>query len=88
MNLEIWNGLTAEQQKLVMDLARAAQQKIREATESVDNFAKAKQELEPLGMTVVEANVEEFRKVAQQKIWPAYKSQYGALWDQIEGFKV
>jgi hypothetical protein len=25
--------------------------------------------------------------VAQQKIWPAYKSQYGALWDEIEGFK-
>jgi hypothetical protein len=39
-------------------------------------------------MTVVEANVEEFKKVAQQKIWPAYKGQYGALWDEIEGFKV
>jgi TRAP-type transport system periplasmic protein len=88
MNLEIWNGLSADQQKLVMDLARAAQEKIREATESVDNFAKAKQELEPLGMIVVEANVEEFRKVAQQKIWTAYKAQYGALWDEIEGFKV
>src|ERR1700737_3153296 len=88
MNLEIWNGLSADQQKLVMDLARAAQEKIRDATESVDNFAKAKSELEPLGMTVVEAKVDEFRKVAQQKIWPAYKAQYGALWDQIEGFKV
>jgi TRAP-type C4-dicarboxylate transport system substrate-binding protein len=88
MNLEIWNGLTADQQKLVMDLARAAQGKIREATETVDNFAKAKAELEPVGMTVVEANVEEFKKVAQQKIWPAYKSQYCALWDEIEGFKV
>ena len=87
MNLEIWNGLSAEHQKLVMDLSRAAQEKIREATESVDNFAKAKSELELLGMTVVEAKVEEFRKVAQQKIWPAYKGQYGALWDEIEGFK-
>src|SRR5216683_3322077 len=72
----------------VMNLARAAQEKIREMTESVDNFAKAKSELEPLGMIVVEAKVDEFRKVAQQKIWPAYKSQYGALWDEIEGFKV
>jgi hypothetical protein len=72
----------------MMDLARAAQEKIRELTESVDNFAKAKSELEPLGMTVVEAKVDEFRKVAQQKIWPVYKSQYGALWDEIEGFKV
>ncbi len=88
MNLDIWNGLSAEQQKLMMDLARAAQEKIREMTESVDNFAKAKSELEPLGMIVVEAKVDEFRKVAQQKIWPAYKSQYGALWDEIEGFKV
>jgi tripartite ATP-independent transporter DctP family solute receptor len=87
MNLEIWNGLTSDQQKLVMELARAAQEKIREATESVDSFAKAKETLEPLGMTVVESRVEEFRKVAQQKIWPAYKSQYGALWDEIEGFK-
>jgi TRAP-type transport system periplasmic protein len=25
--------------------------------------------------------------VAQQKIWPTYKGQYGALWDEIEGFK-
>lgn len=87
MNLDIWNGLTPDQQKLVMDLSRAAQEKIREATESVDNFAKAKAELEPLGMTVVESKVDEFRKVAQQKIWPAYKAQYGALWDEIENFK-
>jgi TRAP-type transport system periplasmic protein len=87
MNLEIWNGLSPEHQKLIMDLSRAAQEKIREATESVDNFAKAKSELEPFGMTVVEAKVEEFRKVAQQKIWPAYKAQYGALWDEIESFK-
>src|SRR5712672_1048712 len=87
MNLEIWNGLSAEHQKLMMDLSRAAQEKIREMTESVDNFAKAKSELEPFGMIVVEAKVDEFRKVAQQKIWPAYKGQYGALWDEIEGFK-
>jgi len=88
MNLDIWNGLSAEHQKLIMDAAREAQTKIRDLTESVDTFAKAKQELEPFGMTIVEAKVEEFRKVAQQKIWPAYKSQYGALWDEIEGFKV
>jgi tripartite ATP-independent transporter DctP family solute receptor len=88
MNLEIWNGLTPEQQKMLLEVSRDTQSRIREATESVDNFAKAKSELEPFGMVVVEAKVEEFRKVAQQKIWPAYKSQYGALWDDIEGFKV
>jgi tripartite ATP-independent transporter DctP family solute receptor len=88
MNLEVWSGLSDAHKKLMLDLGREAQNKIREATESVDNFAKAKETLEPLGMTVVEAKVDEFRKVAQQKIWPAYKSQYGALWDEIEGFKV
>src|SRR6202000_3334376 len=72
MNLDIWNGLTPDQQKLIMDLSRAAQEKIREATESVDNFAKAKSELEPLGMTVGEAKVEEFRKVAQTKLCAAH----------------
>ena len=35
----------------------------------------------------VEADVPAFRKVAQEKIWPAYKGQYGALWDEIEAFK-
>ena len=33
-----------------------------------------------------EAKVDLFRKVAKEKIWPAYKSQFGALWDQIENF--
>ena len=87
MNLEIWNGLSAEHKTLIQDAAMEAQAKIRDLTESVDNLAAAKKELEPLGMTVVEAKVDEFRKVAQAKIWPAYKSQYGALWDDIEGFK-
>ena len=87
MNLEAWNALTPAQQKLMLDISREAQGRIREATESVDNFAAAKKLLEPRGMTVVEANVEAFRKIAQQKIWPAYKSQYGALWDEIENFK-
>src|SRR5260221_7007610 len=87
MNLEAWSGLTPDQQKLLLNVARETQTRIREATESVDNFAKAKETLEPFGMTVVEAKGEEFRKVAQQKIWPAYKSQYGALFDEIEGFK-
>ena len=38
-------------------------------------------------MTVVEADVEAFRKVAQEKIWPAYKPQYGGLWDADRGVK-
>lgn len=87
MNLEVWNGLTPAQQKLMLDTSREAQGKCRQLTESVDNIAAAKKELEPKGMTVVQGNVEAFRKVAQEKIWPAYKTQYGALWEEIAGFK-
>ncbi len=87
MNLEVWNSLTPAQQKLMLDTSREAQGKCRQLTESVDNIAAAKKELEPKGMTVVQGNVEAFRKVAQEKIWPAYKTQYGALWEEIAGFK-
>jgi tripartite ATP-independent transporter DctP family solute receptor len=87
MNLEMFNGLTPAQQKLMLDTSREAQGKIRELTESVDNFAAAKKALEPLGMTVGEANVAAFRKVAQEKIWPAYKVQFSGMWDQIADFK-
>lgn len=87
MNLGIWNELSPEHKKLMLDLSREAQAKIRDMTESVDNFAKAKALLEPRGMTVVEAKVDLFRDMAKAKIWPAYKAQYGALWDKIENFK-
>jgi len=87
MNLATWEALSPAHKKLMLDTSREAQDKIRQLTESVDNFAAAKKELEPKGMTVVEANVEEFRKVAMAKIWPNYKSQYGGLWEQIEGVK-
>jgi tripartite ATP-independent transporter DctP family solute receptor len=87
MNLAVWNALSSEQKKLMLDVSREAQNKIREMTESVDNFAKAKEVLEPKGMTVVKADVEAFRALAQRNVWPAYKQQYAGLWDEIEKFK-
>ena len=87
INADIWNGLTKDQQKLLLDVAREAQGKLREMTESVDNFGKAKQILGEKGMTVNEANVEAFRKVAQEKVWPGYQKQYSELWDQIVATK-
>ena len=87
INLEVWNGLAKDQQALLLDVSREAQQKCRELTESVDNLAKAKELLEPKGMTVNAADVDAFRKVAQTKIWPAYQKQYSGLWEQIESAK-
>ena len=87
MNLESWTGLKPEQQKLFLDVSREAQGKVRNLIESVDNLESAKKLLEPKGMTVVQANVEAFRKIAQEKIWPAYKTQFGALFEEIANFK-
>ena len=83
INLEIWKGLAADQQKLLLDVSREAQSKIREATESVDNFQKAKELLEPKGMTVNTADLDAFRKVAEEKVWPEYQKQYPEMWDAI-----
>jgi tripartite ATP-independent transporter DctP family solute receptor len=83
INLGIWNSLPKDQQTLLLDLAREAQAKIREATESVDNLAKAKELLEPKGMVVNTADVDAFRKLAQERVWPAYQKQYPELWDEI-----
>ena len=87
MNLEVWKSLTPDQQKLFMDVSREAQKKIRELTESVDNLAKAKEILEAKGMKVNAADVASFRKLAEDKIWPGYKQQYGELWDRVVSAK-
>ena len=88
MNLALWNRLSAPHQKLLQDASRTAQAKVRELTESVDNFAKAKELLEPKGMTVNTADVEAFRKLAQDKVWPAYKTQFPEMWEEIVSTKV
>jgi len=88
INLDIWNGLTPTQQKLLLDASRTAQERIRGLTESVDTVEKAKELLEPKGMTVNTADVEAFRKIAQEKVWPQYKKEYFELWDEIVATKV
>jgi len=66
-----------------MEVGREAQKKVRELTESVDNLGKAKEILEARGMKVNAADVASFRKIAEEKIWPSYKQQYGELWDKV-----
>jgi len=82
------NGLTPQQQKLLLDASRTAQERIRGLTESVDTPEQAKALLEPKGMTVNTADVEAFRKVAQEKVWPQYQKEYSELWDEIVATKV
>src|SRR5437588_6729027 len=88
INLELWNGLSEPHKKLLQEASRTAQAKVRELTESVDNLDKAKELLEAKGMTVNTANVDAFRKLAQEKVWPAYKQQFPELWEEIVATKV
>ena len=83
INLGIWNDLTKDEQKLLLDVAREAQARLRKETESVDNLEKAKELLEPKGMTINTANVDAFRKLAREKVWPGYQKQYGEMWEEI-----
>jgi hypothetical protein len=39
-------------------------------------------------MTVNTADVEAFRKVAQEKVWPQYQKEYAEIWDEIVATKV
>ena len=88
MNLEFWNGLSDAHKKLMLDVGRETQDKIREHRRIGRQFRKGQKRCSSRrGMTVAQGNVEAFRKVAQEKIWPAYKTQFGALWEEIAGFK-
>lgn len=87
MNPKSWAGLSADQQKLLTDMLVEVQKRIRNDTESVDNLEGAKKLLEPVGMQVNQADVESFRKLAQEKVWPQYQQQYAEMWDKIVGTK-
>jgi TRAP-type C4-dicarboxylate transport system substrate-binding protein len=88
MNLQMWNDLRPDQQKLVLDTSREAQGVIRKVTEDVDTLASAKEQLESRGMTVNEPDHAPFIDLAKQKLWPQYEKQYSGLWDEIVSTKV
>src|ERR1700682_1164370 len=50
INLEVWNGLSAAQQKLLQEASRTAQATGRPLPERAANLAKAKELLQPKGM--------------------------------------
>jgi tripartite ATP-independent transporter DctP family solute receptor len=87
MNLAMWNGMTKEQQTLLLDVSREGQTMIRGMMADVDSEAGAKKLLEPHGMAVNAPDREPFRKRAMEKVWPAYQKQYAELWEEIVSVK-
>ena len=88
MNLQMWNDLRPDQQKLVMDTGREAQGVVRKVTEDVDTLASAKAQLESRGMIVNQPDPAPFIDTAKAKLWPQYESKYSGLWEQIVATKV
>lgn len=88
MNLQMWNDLRPEQQKLVLDTGREAQAVVRKVTEDVDTLASAKEQLEQRGMIVNQPDPGPFIDIAKQKLWPIYEKNYSGLWEQIVSTKV
>ncbi|PYM49238.1 MAG: hypothetical protein DME14_08885, partial [Candidatus Rokuibacteriota bacterium] len=83
MNLDSWKSLVPEAQRLLTEVSREAQARVREATESVDNLQRAREILEAKGMKVNASDVAAFRKVAEERVWPQYQKLYAELWDRI-----
>jgi tripartite ATP-independent transporter DctP family solute receptor len=88
MNLQMWNDLRPEQQKLILDSGREAQAMVRKITEDVDTLSSAKEQLEARGMIVNQPDPAPFIDLAKQKLWPQYEKQYSGLWEQILAAKV
>lgn len=88
MNLQMWNDLRPEQQKLLLDTGREAQALVRKVTETVDTLASAKEQLESRGMIVNQPELGPFIDQAKQKLWPQYEKQYSGLWDDIVSTRV
>ena len=83
MNLQMWNDLRPEQQKLLLDTGREAQALVRKVTETVDTLASAKEQLEARGMIVNQPELGPFIDQAKQRLWPQYEKQYSGLWGEI-----
>ncbi len=87
INPDIWKGLSAEQQKLLREVARLALQRMRDEVMGVDSLEGAKKLLEPVKMIVNDVDLAPFRALAEKNVWPQYKKQYPEMWDKIVSFK-
>jgi tripartite ATP-independent transporter DctP family solute receptor len=86
-NPQTWQSLTDAQRKLLTEIGREAQDRMRQTISSVDSLEGAKKLLEPHGMSVNQVDIELFRKTAKENIWPQYQKQYADGWDEIANFK-
>jgi TRAP-type C4-dicarboxylate transport system substrate-binding protein len=87
MNLSIWESLTPDQKNIVLDVGREAQARVTKASTDVESIDKLKEVLTPKGVTVNAVDLEPFKKIVEEKMWPAYRGQFGALWDEIVNVK-
>ncbi|MEO1192984.1 MAG: TRAP transporter substrate-binding protein DctP [Pseudomonadota bacterium] len=79
MNLEAWESLTPDQQKIVQNAAVAVMEEGFQTAEAVDQSYVVK--AEEAGMTYIEPNAEQIRALAEAvrgKVWPMMEERVGA----------
>ena len=82
----MWKGLSEPHKKLMLDTSREAQTKCRELTESVDNFAAAKTELEPQGHDGgARPTSRPSARWRRRRSGRPTRQQYAGLWDADRG---
>ncbi|MEL7648703.1 MAG: TRAP transporter substrate-binding protein DctP [Sedimentibacter sp.] len=85
MNLELWNKLSPEEQKIIQETAKALEQKRFSEAEAEEDEYKSK--LEAAGITVIKFTDEELKAFAvkcRENVWPKIKADFGAeLFDKI-----
>ena len=85
MNLELWNKLSAEEQRIILETAKALEVKRFNEAEAEESEYISKLEAE--GITIIEftdAELKAFAEKCRENVWPKIKADFGAeLFDKI-----
>ena len=83
INLGVWKSLSADEQNLLLSTGKEAQARHRQSIESYNSLAGAKGQVEPHGMIVNTGDLNAFKEVAKEKVWPIYQDQYKEIWQKL-----
>jgi TRAP-type C4-dicarboxylate transport system substrate-binding protein len=85
MNLELWNELSPDEQRIIQETAKALEQKRFNEAEAEEDEYKTK--LEAAGITIINFTDEELQTFAdkcREQVWPKIKEDFGSeLFDKI-----
>jgi tripartite ATP-independent transporter DctP family solute receptor len=85
-NLDVWNGFTPEQQKIILQAGQDAGDFLKSQIRAKD--ISGAELLKKNGVQIISPDVEPFRDIVKRKIYPAHYEKYGKeLVDRISAVK-